>query len=176
MKKVTIKTLYPLIIVLVVITVGVAQRIAQHQTQDAALKRLMASPYWEPWENHGVYCQSELDLQDPRIPFTYSIIHPPGDRELVNETVRRLVRTGAKPQPWPEASLYRFQILRTTCYESWTAVYGKLRLENRRKVDALLEGMEHPTEADYRKAILQCGYEDMGTVDAALEWYPPAEE
>ncbi len=176
MQKLTVRKLYPLAIVLALIGVGITQWIGQKQTTDAATKAMMASPYWEPWETHGVFCQSELDLQNPNIPFSYEINHPPGDRELVMETVRRLVRTGATPQAWPEASLSRFLMLKTVCVDSWEEAYGKLRLESRRHVDALLEYTEHPTEADYRAAILQSSYEKMGTVNAALEWYLPAED
>jgi hypothetical protein len=176
MRRIHVQTLYPLLIITVLAGVWLLTRMNDQHTEQAAESALHRSPFWEPWAAHGVYCQSELDLQNPNVPFTYHIGHPPGDRALVNETVRRLVRTGATPQPWPEASIQRFRILSTSCVDSWEELYSKLTLVNRDRASALLNYKEHPAEEDYRQASLRALYEPMGTADAALEWFPKADE
>jgi len=176
MNVLSAKKLYPLLIILALIGVAMSQRAGARQQDDAALAALKASPYWEPWAATGVFCQSELDLQHPKVPFNYHLQHPPGDRELVMETVRRLVRTGATPVPWPEPSIQRFRMLRTVCLESWEIAFGKLSHKNRQAANALLEETPHPTEANYREVVLRIIYGKMGTAEAALEWYAPAED
>lgn len=170
------KKLYPILIILALIGVAVSQSASDKQQENAALAALKASQHWEPWAASGVFCQSELDLQHPGVPFTYAIQHPPGDRELVMETVRRLVRTGAKPVPWPEPAIQRFRMLKTVCLESWQESYDRLNYKNRQAADTLLEGTLHPTEADYREVVLRVLYATMGTAETALEWYAPAQE
>lgn len=172
MKKFTFQRFYPLLIVIMLISVWLANRWSDTQTEQAARSALQNSVYWEPHEYFGVWCQSDLNLGNPRIPFNYTLYHPPGDRKLVMETVRRLVRTGAKPQPWPEESLYRFAILRTKCLRSWKELYDGISWTKRSEAASLLEHPDNPTEADYRQALIRVAYEEMGTVDAALEWYP----
>lgn len=176
MKRISYKRIYPLLILLALIGVGMFQRMAYQFREEFRLAELKASPYWEPSTGHGVYCYSEVDLADPRIPFTVGFSHPPGDRELVNETVRHLLRTGAKPQPWPEEQIQRFRIVRTVCMDRWEEIPQKLILKRQQAISALLEGIEHPTESDYRDAVLRSEYTKMGTVDAALEWFPKVED
>ncbi len=177
MKPLPLQKLYPIVIILALIGVAISQRAGDVQQADAKLAALKASPHWEPWEAKGhAWCTSELDLQNPMVGFTYPIHHPPGDRELVMETVRRLVRTGVKKQPWTEEWLHRFKILNTRCRNSWTEIYLSLNGKDRERVDELLNNPQHATEADYRQAILRVNYAEMATAEAALEWYPPAQE
>ena len=176
MKQRTIQRFYPLLLVIILVGVWQFNRVSDQHTEQAARAALQNSVYWEPHEYFGVWCQSELNLGNPRIPFNYTVYHPPGDRELVMETVRRLVRTGAKPQPWPEESLYRFAILRTKCVRSWKELYDGISWTKRSEAAALLEHPDHPTEADYRQALIRVAYKEMGTVDAALEFYPMTAE
>lgn len=173
MKRFTFHKLYPVLMILVLVGVWLVNGMNEKHTEQAAKSALQNSIYFQPWAAYGVWCQSELDLQNPRVPFTFDLGHPPGDRELVNETVRRLVRTGAT-QPWPEASIQRFRILRTVCVDSWSELYGKLSFTGQGKAAAFLHDPAHPTEEDYRQAIIHATYDEMGTTDAALEWFPVA--
>lgn len=163
--------LYGLLILTILMLVALSVTFVNRQRREAQEAVVKQSLYGQPWEAFGVWCASELNLQQPHIPFTVEIEHPPGDREILDETIRKLVRTGATPQPWPENALDRYLILRTRCKASWAEVY-ELKRSERRKIEARLHNPQQPDEADYRQAILREEFEYSGTADAALEWFP----
>ncbi len=162
---------YGLSVLTLLILVWLVLMVNNRQQQAAEAALFQGSLYGEPWAAFGVWCESELNLQQDHIPFTVPLEHPPGTRETLNETIRLLVRTGEPPQPWPEDALTRYAILNTQCKRSWAEVYQQ-KWRSRAAIDALLENPSHPTEADYRQAILRHQYQAVETVDAALTWFP----
>jgi hypothetical protein len=171
MTRITGDRLYGLAVLTLLVLVWLALMVNNRQQRAAEAALRQGSLYYEPWASFGVWCESELDLQQDPIPFTVALEHPPGNRETMNETIRRLVRTGAPPQPWPEDALEKYRVLNTRCKRSWAEVYEQ-KWRARVPIDALLETPAHPTEADYRQAILRQAYEPIGTAEAALAWFP----
>lgn len=170
------QTLYGLIILIVIASIALTTSVSQWQKRRAQQEALQNSRYWQPQESFGVWCTSEVDVRQPAIPFNFWIQHPPGNREVLDETIRQLGRSGIELEPWPEEVIRGYVILETHCANSWSDVYQVSNSTRRREIHAFLRNPEQPSEADLRQAILRAAYERMGTAEKALELFPPAED
>lgn len=164
--------LYSLFILLTILAVGLATLLNTKREETVQREVQERSPYHQPVVSFGVACTSELSFPGSQIRFNLWITHPPGRRDVVDEAVRHLIRSGPAREAWSEATISEYNIVSTRCFKSWQEQYGELKSGLRSRAESLLEQPNNPTDADLRQAILRTLFERMGTEEEALELFP----